>query len=87
MRLFLWGVLTTGCATIALQFLRYWKNTSDPLFGWFGLAFGVMSLNWLGLALIDPNSEVRHTLYLLRLAAFLLIIAGILQKNRRGGHA
>ena len=87
MRLFLWGALCMGSAMIGLYFLRYWKTTREPLFAWFAVAFVVMALNWLGLALIDPNSEVRHTLYLLRLAAFVLIIVGIIGKNRRGDHA
>jgi hypothetical protein len=85
MRQFLWGALAMGSAVVALHFLRYWRNSHEPLFVWFAVAFIVMALNWLGLALIDPQSEVRHTLYLLRLAAFVLIILGIVDKNRRGG--
>lgn len=86
MRHFLWGALCLGCATIGLIFLRYWKTSREPLFAWFAVAFAVMGLNWLGLALIDPDSEIRHTLYLLRLVAFVLIIVGIVEKNRRGRH-
>jgi hypothetical protein len=87
MRLFMWGALCMGCAMTGLYFLRYWKTSREPLFAWFAVAFAVMALNWLSLALIDPNSDVRHTLYLLRLAAFVLIIMGIVGKNRRGDHA
>jgi hypothetical protein len=86
MRPFLFGALCMGCALIGLYFLRYWKNTRDPLVAWFSVAFLVMALNWLGLALIAPDSESRHTVYLLRLAAFVLIIVGIVAKNRRRGH-
>jgi hypothetical protein len=42
-----------------------------------------MGLNWLSLAFVDPGDELRHTLYLLRLLAFVLIIIGIVDKNRR----
>jgi hypothetical protein len=87
LRPFFFGALCMGCALIGLYFLRYWKNSRDPLFAWFSVAFWVMALNWLGLALIEPDSESRHIVYLLRLAAFVLIIAGIVAKNRRGGHA
>jgi hypothetical protein len=87
MRQFLWGALSMGSAVVALYFLRYWRVTRDPLFAYFSVAFAVMGLNWVGLALIDPGAESRHTLYLLRLAAFVLIIIGIVNKNRRGGHA
>jgi hypothetical protein len=85
LRPFLFGALCMGCALIGIYFLRYWKNSRDPLFVWFSVAFWVMAANWLGLALTDPESESRHTLYLLRLAAFVLIIVGIVNKNRRHG--
>jgi hypothetical protein len=84
MREFLWGALSMGSATIALFFLRYWQRSHDRLFVFFAIAFAVMALNWVGLAFIDPGAELRHTLYLLRLAAFVLIIIGIIDKNRRG---
>jgi hypothetical protein len=86
MRPLLLGMLCMGCGLIGLYFLRYWRRTGDPIFAWFSIAFAAMALNWLGLALVEPESEVRHTLYLLRLAAFALIIAGVVDKNRRGGH-
>jgi hypothetical protein len=84
MQEFLWGALTMGCAAISLCFLRYWRQTRDPLFVYFSIAFAVFGLNWLGLALVDPAVEGRHILYLLRLAAFVLIIIAIVNKNRRG---
>jgi len=83
LRFFLWGALFMGCATAALFFLRYWISTRDRLFAFFAVAFAVMALNWLSLAFIDPGEELRHTLYLLRLLAFVLIITGIVDKNRR----
>jgi predicted small integral membrane protein len=82
MRDFLWGALTMGSAAVALFFLRYWRASGDRLFLFFATAFFVMALNWLGLAFIDPQAELRHTIYLLRLLAFTLIIVGIIDKNR-----
>ena len=84
MRDFLWGALAMGSATIALIFLRYWRRTHDRLFVFFAVAFAVMAFNWIGLAFIDPGIELRHTLFLLRLAAFVIIIIAIIDKNRRG---
>lgn len=84
MRPFLWGALAMGSAVIALHFLRYWRDSRDPLFAYFSVAFLALGLNWLGLALVNPESETRHILYLLRLVAFMLIIVGIVSKNRRG---
>jgi hypothetical protein len=85
MRQFLWGALSMAHAAVALFFLRYWRTSHDRLFVYFAVAFAVMALNWIGLAMVDPGFELRHTLYLLRLAAFVLIIIGIIDKNRRSG--
>lgn len=84
-RFFFWGALSMACATAALFFLRYWVSTRDRLFAFFAIAFAVLALNWVSLAFIDPGEELRHTLYLLRLGAFMLIIIGIVDKNRRSG--
>jgi hypothetical protein len=85
MRTFLWGALTMGCVVIALHFLRYWRTSGDRLFVFFGVAFAVFALNWVSLAFIDPRVEGRHYVYFFRLAAFLLIIVGIVDRNRRSG--
>jgi hypothetical protein len=84
-RFFLWGALSMASATAALLFLRYWFSSRDRLFAFFASAFAVFALNWVSLGFIDPGEELRHTLYLLRLAAFVLIIVGIVDKNRRSG--
>jgi hypothetical protein len=86
MRTFLWGALTMGCAMIALHFMRYWRTSRDRLFIFFGIAFAVLAVNWLSLAIVDPTVEGRHLVYFLRLAAFLLIIIGIVDRNRRSRH-
>ena len=82
LRVFLWGALAMGCAAVALCFLRSWRTTGDRLFLFFAVAFFALTLNWTGLAFIDPGIELRHTLYLFRLAAFVLIIIGVVDKNR-----
>jgi hypothetical protein len=83
LRFFLWGALSMACMTAAVFFLRYWRSTRERLFAFFAVAFAVMGLNWVSLAFIDPGKELRHTLYLLRLLAFVLIIIGIVDKNRQ----
>ncbi|MBX5459586.1 MAG: hypothetical protein IRZ28_00710 [Steroidobacteraceae bacterium] len=84
MRQFLWGALSMACLTVSVFFLRYWKTTGDRLFVYFSTAFAILTLNWVGLAIVEPSVETRHILYVLRLAAFVLIIIGVLDKNRRG---
>ncbi|HEY6455283.1 MAG TPA: DUF5985 family protein [Steroidobacteraceae bacterium] len=85
MKQFVWGALTVESAVAALFFLRYWRVSADRLFAYFALAFGAMALNWIGLYTATPAFEARHVVYLFRLLAFILIIAGIADKNRRSG--
>ena len=80
---FLRGALVAASAIAMLFFLRNWQRSQDRLFFVFALAFGALALNWLGLALIDPESESAHYMYIARLAAFLLFLGGILDRNRR----
>jgi len=79
--------LTGGAAMAAwaagLFFLRFWRQTGDRLFAYFAGAFWILSVNWVVLAVIAPAAEERHYFYLLRLAAFILIIVAIVDKNRQ----
>ena len=79
---FLAGMATAGSWAVGLLLLRLWRETQDRFFALFGVAFWVLSLNWLGLLLAEPPSEDRHYFYLTRLVAFVLIIIAIVDKNR-----
>jgi hypothetical protein len=83
MKSFLWGMLAMSAAVSSLLFLRYGKVTRDRLFLYFSAAFLALTLNWLGLAIIEPDTEHRHLAYFLRLIAFVLILIGIVDKNVR----
>ena len=87
MKQFVWGALTIETTVAALFFLRYWQVSGDRLFAYLALAFGAMTINWIGLSAIEPALESQHYVYLFRLLAFILIIAGIIDKNRRSGHS
>jgi hypothetical protein len=80
---FLSGAVTLGFVVAGLFFLRFWSRTRDGLFLAFALAFWLLGLNQALIALTDIPVEERSWLYLLRLAAFGLIIASIWMKNRR----
>lgn len=81
---FLQGAAAMGCVVAGLFFARYWRQTHDRFFLFFVAAFWSFALNWVGLAVVQPSVESTHWFYLLRLVAFVLIIAAIVDKNRRG---
>lgn len=79
---FLQGVSATGAWIGGLLFLRFWRESRDPLFAFFGAAFWLLSLSWTLLALTSPTEEARPYVYALRLVAFVLIITAMVVKNR-----
>jgi hypothetical protein len=83
MNLFLYGVLCMASSLVGLFFLRYWSLSRDRLFIFFALAFWILALHWLMIAVVDVSTEIRPYFYIPRLLAFLLILIAIIDKNRR----
>lgn len=83
--MFVAGLLVMGYSVAALYFARFWRDTSDRLFLFFAAAFTVLAVQRASLAAagVLPDTRVGPTwLYVVRLAAFVLIIAAIVDKNR-----
>ena len=80
---FLLGALATCAATAALLFLRYWRRSGDRLFLLFAAAFALEALNRVLLAAAPNPSEGQWYFYVLRLAAYAIILVGVADKNLR----
>jgi len=80
---FLSGVITMGFLVAGLFFLRFWRRTRDRLFAAFAAAFWLLAANQGLVAMVHTPREEESWIYLLRLAAFTLIIAAIISKNVR----
>jgi hypothetical protein len=80
---FLSGAITMGFVVAGLFFLRFWKRTGEGLFIAFALAFWLLGLTQSLLTFTNVPVEERSWLYLLRLAAFSLILISIWAKNRK----
>jgi len=79
---FLTGIATCGSLGVATFFLRFWVDTRDRFFALFAAAFLILAVNWLLVAIWQPGSETRPFFYILRLAAFGLIMVAVWEKNR-----
>jgi hypothetical protein len=79
---FISGAVTFGFLLAALYFLRFWRRTGDFLFAAFAGAFALLGFNQALLALANIAAEERSWVYVLRIAAFVLIIVAIAMKNR-----
>ena len=72
---FFQSVGATGAWVGGLLFLRFWRDSRDPLFAFFGGAFWLVSLSWALLALTNPTDEARPYVYALRLVCHDLRVA------------
>jgi len=80
---FLAGAIVMGFAVAALMFLKFWRRTREGLFLAFAGSFLLLGVTQALLTLGDFRDEERSWLYLLRLAAFLLILFAMWWQNRR----
>ena len=79
------GIACAGALSAGIFFYRFWRLSGDRFFLWFTAAFALLAIQWMALVGANPDAESRPYYYLLRLLAFLFIIAAAIQKNRRLG--
>jgi len=75
------GVIAASSITAAVFFLKFWKRTHDSLFLAFGVAFLIEGVNRIAVLGVERPNEGSPWTYVVRLIAFLIILAGILHKN------
>ena len=80
MNTFMMGAIATASWIAGLFFLRFWTETRDRLFLIFAMAFWLLGLTRLALVIV--RVEEHNYVYWVRLAAFLLILFAIVDKNR-----
>lgn len=78
---FVSGGIAMACMVAGLFFLRFWRKSRDRLFILFAIAFWILAVNRLALTFTQVD-ETRTYLYMVRLLAFLVILAAIVDKNR-----
>lgn len=81
-RFFLHGAVFMGCLAVALLFFAFWRRTGDRLFGWFSAAFVGLMVERFLIAGAETD-RIEPAFFLLRLFSFLLILIGIIDRNRR----
>jgi uncharacterized membrane protein HdeD (DUF308 family) len=80
---FLIGVIATTSLAAGVYFLRFWRDSRDPLFLSFAIAFIIEGLNRSARLFFARPSEASPWVFVVRAFAFLIILAGIINKNRR----
>ncbi|HEV2616217.1 MAG TPA: DUF5985 family protein [Candidatus Acidoferrales bacterium] len=82
---FLLGVIATTSLIAGVFFLKFWRDTRDSLFLAFAIAFIIEGLNRSAVLFASQSNEGSPWTYLVRLFAFLLILAAIVKKNYSAG--
>lgn len=80
---FLSGISMLGAWVAGVYFFRFWIKSRERLFFLFGIAFWLMSLERVVLTIGSPWGEEYAYVYSIRLIAFLIIIAAVVDKNRK----
>ena len=78
---FLIGAIMMAYAVAGLFFLKFWKESHDRLFAMFAAAFWILALNQITRINASPVSEGLPIYYVVRLIAFVMILAAIADKN------
>ena len=76
-----YGAISMASVTIALFFLRFWRNTGDRFFLYFALSFFIEGMHRIYSAALNEAGEDSPLHYLIRLLAYGLILWAILEKN------
>ncbi len=80
---FVRGAIAMGFLVAAGFFFRFWRESRDRLFMLFASAFLLLAVNRLLLMLLHEDQETSLGPYVIRLLAFMIILAAIIDKNFR----
>lgn len=76
------GGIATAAVVAGLFFVRFWRATGDRFFLFFAVAFFLEAFSRLLIGVTGAPREDAPIFYLIRLAAYGLILVAILDKNR-----
>lgn len=80
---FLLGIIASTSIFAGIFFLRFWRDTRDSLFLAFALAFLIEGVNRSFRIFFAHPNEASPWVFVVRAFAFLIILAGIVNKNRQ----
>ena len=77
------GGIATASLVAGLFFFRFWRSSGDRFFLFFALSFWIEGAQRFVVFQIVGSDEASPLYYLPRLVAYGLIIAAIVDKNRK----
>lgn len=83
MHLFLIGIYIAFSLVAIVIFTRFWRDSRDSLFLRFATAFFILAIERIALVIAPVEREANSFVYILRLAAFSLVIWALIDKNKK----
>ncbi|HEX7808968.1 MAG TPA: DUF5985 family protein [Thermoanaerobaculia bacterium] len=83
-KLMVYGVIVAEQLLLTVLFFRFWRASREKLFAFFALGFFVMGVHRISLGFAVAGGvdlEQQTPVFLWRLVAYLLILAGVVTKN------
>lgn len=80
---FISGAMAAASLTVGFFFAQFYKKLGDRFFLLFAIAFNILAFERIILLFFQVRNESQPGIYLIRLAAFLIILSAIVDKNRK----
>lgn len=80
---FMYGGFMMGASAIGIFFWKFWKKTGDRFFALFAIAFLLLAVERVIFLFIQAENEVHTWVFVIRLLAFAIISAAVVDKNRQ----
>lgn len=91
MAIFFAGIACAAFGASGVFFFKFWRASRDPFFFYFTIACWLLAIERCAILALDRapkapeiGSESGIWVYLIRLVAFVVILIGVIQKNKRG---
>lgn len=80
---FISGAMAVSALVVGLFFIQFYKKIGDRFFLLFAIAFSILAFERIVLLFFQVRNESQPGIYLIRLAAFIIILSAIIDKNRK----
>ena len=83
LRIWMQGAVAFGCLVVAIFFIQFWMETRERLFLFFAPGFVVLTIHRAMFGLATDDSDWRAVTFSLRLAGYVIILIGIIDRRMR----
>jgi uncharacterized membrane protein len=83
LRIWMQGAIAIGYLVVAIFFIQFWLETHERVFLFFATGFVVLTIHRALLGLANEDLDWRAVTFSLRLAGYVIILIGIIDRRSR----